>query len=574
MWERTRAFSMRTEKKETRMKMNKRTLVAVSTAALFWLPISSCDRPSAQVASRHEGELCKRQLKTIYEAIQAYRRDHKDLPNWLSDLVPKYLPDTNALICPITRRTGRTHDFVNLNDPKLPKGYLYEFSPLPMGGIYGGGAIRMRDFKRRQMGYLGGEVAMVRCHLHQPVLNLAFSGHIYESGMGWEDNFTNVVPTSTWRVENLFPEGSPGIRPGSPAPSEEPAVNQLVASPAPIFTLPLLGGGTFDLAAHRGKDIVVLDFWASWCPPCRAAMPILAEISRDYADKGVRYFGVNLREKPETIRRYLKDAKLELNVPLDQDGSIGKKYGVTGIPTMVLIDKEGIVQKVQVGSSPRLKAELTRALDELIADSAPPPRPSMTIPIRPANVTPGMVDLSGHIHAALAESWHPGAQGNDLAGLSCGVQELQGVRFDIRGIVQLNGGGMLDMQGKSYPRRVQGIRVGRRCARLHVLHSAGWAVDDGTVVGQYVLHYSDGTTKILPIVYGEDVRDWWVGTDKVVQLKNAQVAWQGKTSNNNEVRLYKRTWENPEPAREVASIDFISTMTRCAPFLLAITTEP
>jgi hypothetical protein len=70
------------------------------------------------------------------------------------------------------------------------------------------------------------------------------------------------------------------------------------------------------------------------------------------------------------------------------------------------------------------------------------------------------------------------------------------------------------------------------------------------------------------------LRDWWVGADKVVDLKNAQVAWQGEATNGNAVRIYQRSWENPSPDREVVSLEFISTMTRCAPFLLAITTEP
>jgi len=200
-------------------------------------------------------------------------------------------------------------------------------------------------------------------------------------------------------------------------------------------------------------------------------------------------------------------------------------------------------------------------------------RPSLTIPPRSDDATPQMVDLTDFFHAALPEAWHPGDAGNTLARLPTGVQELQGVRFDIRGVVQLFGGGLVETGGKPYPRQVTSIKIGRPCARLHFLHAAGWAVDDGTVVGRYVLHYSDGSSQNLPIVYGEDTRDWWIGTDKVVQLKHAQVAWQGLTPKGDAVRIYKRTWENPHPDREVASLEFISTLTRCAPFLIAITVE-
>jgi len=109
-----------------------------------------------------------------------------------------------------------------------------------------------------------------------------------------------------------------------------------------------------------------------------------------------------------------------------------------------------------------------------------------------------MVDLTDYFHASLKETWHPGDAGNDLANLPSGVQKLGDVSFDIRGIIQLNGGGMMDMSGKPYPRRVGGIKLGRKCARLHFLHSAGWSVENGAVVGTYVLHYEDGSSHPLP----------------------------------------------------------------------------
>jgi thiol-disulfide isomerase/thioredoxin len=282
--------------------------------------------------------------------------------------VPKYISDTNELICPITKRTGRTHRFDHLKDPSMPPAYLYEFSPLPMGSVFAGGQILMRDFKRRQMGLVGGEVPIVRCHLHNPVLNLAFSGRIYESGMNWEQNFTDYVDFSAYQIRNLFPEvPSPAAAPRAIQEAEEPAPKNLVGEIAPAISLALLDGGDFDLAAHQDKDVVLLDFWATWCGPCRAAMPTLVEISRDYAERGVKYFAVNLKEDAAKIRAYLKEAKLNVAVPLDKDGKIAKKYGVRGIPTMVIVGKDGKVKGVHVGSSPELKSELTHDLDALLA---------------------------------------------------------------------------------------------------------------------------------------------------------------------------------------------------------------
>ncbi len=361
------------------MKRNHFGTLAMAAAVLLSSSVrvqSLAAEPSAE--DENERQVCIKQLEKIHQAIQAYRRDHKDLPNWLSDLVPKYIPDNDQLICPVTKRTKRTHQFQHLRDPKLPNAYLYEFSLLPMGDVWQGGQIRMRDYKRRQMGLLGGEVPIVRCHLHDPVLNLAFSGRIYESGLNWEENFTDYVDFQQFQMAKLFPETAPKAVP-QPQPISSPRVimgaektgpETLVGEPAPQFTLPLLeGGGTFDLASYRDKQIVLLDFWATWCGPCRVAMPTLVEVSRDYAAKGVRYFAVNLREKPDVIRKYLKEANLDIVVPLDQDGSIARKYNVQGIPTMVIVGKDGKVKKVHVGSSPELKQELTRALDEILAEN-------------------------------------------------------------------------------------------------------------------------------------------------------------------------------------------------------------
>jgi len=96
-------------------------------------------------------------------------------------------------------------------------------------------------------------------------------------------------------------------------------------------------------------------------------MPTLVEISRDYADKGVKYFAVNLQEEPAKIRDYLKQADMNIAVPLDKDGTCAKKYAVRGIPTMIIVGKDGKVKKVHVGSSPTLKSEITHALDDLVA---------------------------------------------------------------------------------------------------------------------------------------------------------------------------------------------------------------
>jgi hypothetical protein len=158
-----------------------------------------------------EKEACQRNLKVIYEAIQAYRLDHKDLPEWLSDLVPKYLADANVLNCPVCLRTGQT-EAPPLADPKLPSSYLYEFSPVPLWkATTNAPPPTRRELHRRQMGLVGSIVPLVRCRLHNPMLNLAFDGRIYESPAAWETVVTNLVRLADLNPPRIFADGP---RPG------------------------------------------------------------------------------------------------------------------------------------------------------------------------------------------------------------------------------------------------------------------------------------------------------------------------------------------------------------------------
>jgi hypothetical protein len=161
---------------------------------------------TAPALAAEEKEGCTRNLNVINDAIQAYQFDHKDLPNWLSDLVPDYLSDGNVLICPVCRRTGRT-ETPPLADPKLACSYIFEFCPVPVGSPRAGEPRHTRrDWKRRQMGLVGSAVPMVRCRHHNPVLNLGFNGSVYESPAQWELVFTNRIKSAELTVGAIFNE--------------------------------------------------------------------------------------------------------------------------------------------------------------------------------------------------------------------------------------------------------------------------------------------------------------------------------------------------------------------------------
>ncbi len=151
------------------------------------------------------------------------------------------------------------------------------------------------------------------------------------------------------------------------------------------------------------------------------------------------------------------------------------------------------------------------------------------------------------------------------------------MQFDVRGVVQLAGAGLQSLLGDRYLASVVEIPICRTFARLHVLHGTGWNEPDGAKIGGYVLHYADGRQLELPILYGQDVRDWWLPADRGNSI-HATVAWTGRSpalhaGEDCFLRLFKRNWDNPRPEVEVESIDFTSTMTRCGPFLIALTVE-
>ncbi len=123
----------------------------------------------------------------------------------------------------------------------------------------------------------------------------------------------------------------------------------LVGKPAPRFTLPDLEERTFDLAASNGH-IVLLSFWASWCPPCRAEMPTLARLQKELATELVEVVLVAM-DSPAKAQRFLRRAHLEARCLVDENQTLEKVYGVRTIPRAFVIDRKGMVRRVLFGGS-------------------------------------------------------------------------------------------------------------------------------------------------------------------------------------------------------------------------------
>jgi hypothetical protein len=193
------------------------------------------------------------------------------------------------------------------------------------------------------------------------------------------------------------------------------------------------------------------------------------------------------------------------------------------------------------------------------------------IPPRLAQATPDLIDLSEYYNASLALGWHPGMDKNDLASLPTGILQLGGRVFDVRGIIQLSGRNLARAGGR-YPERINGVRIRQNCRQLHFLHASGWTTHDGTRIGTYVVRWADGKQEEIPILYGQDVRDWNADSDGK-PVERAKLAWSGMNEAKRRLRLFMTTWENPYPETQIFSIDYISTMADAAPFLVAISAE-
>ena len=138
-------------------------------------------------------------------------------------------------------------------------------------------------------------------------------------------------------------------------------------SASPRVELALLDGESVGLDAWRGK-VVLLDFWATWCPPCIASMPIVQRVASDLADEGVIAVAVNgdvADRREELVRHFLRKHDLgDLRVALD-DGSAARAFSVTALPTMVVIGRDGNVAASHRGAvdEATLRALLAKALE-------------------------------------------------------------------------------------------------------------------------------------------------------------------------------------------------------------------
>ena len=139
--------------------------------------------------------------------------------------------------------------------------------------------------------------------------------------------------------------------------------------PAPEFTLNRLEGPAVSLGELKGR-VVILEFWATWCAPCRSSLPSLEAIAKRYRDRHVQVLLVNVAEPPGPVRAWLEDRYEAAVVLLDRGGEVSDRYGVSSIPHLVVIDQQGRMVWSHQGYGGGLERNLSLILDQLLAEHA------------------------------------------------------------------------------------------------------------------------------------------------------------------------------------------------------------
>src|SRR5215470_744860 len=145
------------------------------------------------------------------------------------------------------------------------------------------------------------------------------------------------------------------------------AAHAALDGPAPDFTLKSRAGENIKLSELRGQ-VVLINFWASWCGPCRQEMPLLDQMYQKYAPLGFTLLGVNVEQDSTDAERLLKDTPVTFPILFDAQNEVSKLYDVTAMPSTVLVDRDGKVRYVHKGYQPGYETEYQTQIRALVKE--------------------------------------------------------------------------------------------------------------------------------------------------------------------------------------------------------------
>jgi peroxiredoxin len=139
------------------------------------------------------------------------------------------------------------------------------------------------------------------------------------------------------------------------------------SGPAPQFTLEARSGSKISLTQYKGQ-VVMLNFWASWCGPCRQEMPLLENIYKKYGKMGFTLIGVNVEPDSKAAEGFLKQTPVSFPVIYDKDSTVSKAYDVSGMPSTVIIDRKGNIRVLHRGYKPGDENEYQDSIRTLVRE--------------------------------------------------------------------------------------------------------------------------------------------------------------------------------------------------------------
>lgn len=146
-----------------------------------------------------------------------------------------------------------------------------------------------------------------------------------------------------------------------------PVTGMSISGKAPDFTLKSRDGKNLRLSDYRGQ-VVMINFWASWCGPCRQEMPLLEDLYKRYSKLGFTIVGVNVDTDSSKANNYLKDVSVSFPIVYDTGNTVSKSFNVNAMPTTVIVDRNGNMRFLHQGYKPGYENEYKKQVKQLIKE--------------------------------------------------------------------------------------------------------------------------------------------------------------------------------------------------------------